>query len=455
MDANFLYMETPETPMHGASLQVLELPDGCDVDTFFSELREHVRRSIPRFAFFHQRLHQTPLHLDHPVWVEAADIDLDDHLGREVLDAPGDTAQLMALVARLHQPLLERSRPLWRYTLIEGLASGHVVLHTKTHHACLDGMASQELLRQFYSTSPEPVPMDPGPEPPKEPEPSALALMRDAYGHLAQQPAKVLRGLPHAAKSLLQLAWHTRERGLPSPAPRTRFDVSVTAERSCATVTLPLDGVRAIAHAEGVTVNDLVLALCGRAVRRYLAEKDELPRESLVAFVPVSLRDAGDGHLDNQVFGMLTSLATHVDDPLEQVASVHAAAAAAKAQVSELGPLVPRDFAFLGAPALIEGVVGLAGSWRLLERLPQFFNVVVSNVPGPREQLFLCRARLLGQYPMSMPMHGCALNMTVMGYAASLDFGLIACRRAVPDIERIGHHLECAYAELRAAVPTE
>ena len=450
MDANFLYVETPETPMHGASVQVLELPEGYDGD-FFADFTEHMVRSIPQFDFFHQRLHDTPLHLDHPVWVEADDIDLDYHVRHEVLDPPGDHEQLIELIERLHQPLLDRRRPLWCYTLIEGLASGHVVLHSKAHHACMDGVASQELLRRFFSTSPDAVALEPVTELPHEPEPSSVAMLRDTYGHLAGQSAKALRGLPGAAKRLFQAGARSLEGGLPARAPRTRFDVTVTAERRCAMVTLPFSGVRAIARSEGATINDVVMALCGRALRRYLVEKDELPTKPLIAFVPMSLRSDVDAHLGNQVFGMMTDLATHLDDPVEQLAAVHRGAATAKEQAGELGQLMPQDFGFLGAPALIEGVVGLAGSLRLLERLPQMFNLVISNVPGPREPLYLCGAKLLGQYPMSMPVHGCALNMTVFGYAGSLDFGLIACRRAVPDIDRLGRYLEDAYEELEAA----
>lgn len=450
MDANFLYMETPETPMHGASIQVLELPDGYEGD-FFAEFRDHMVRSIPQFGFFHRRLHETPLHLDHPVWVEAPDVDLDYHVRHVVLDPPGAPDQLIELVERLHVPLLDRDRPLWCYTLIEGLASGHVVLHAKAHHACMDGMASQELLRRFFSASPDPVPYEPVPALPEEPDPSSVGLLRDAYGHLAGQSAKALRGLPGAARRLLQVGARAFEGGLPARAPRTRFDVTVTAERSCAMVTLPFSGVRDIGRSREATVNDVVMALCGCALRRYLAEKDELPTKPLVAFVPVSLRSEDDHGLGNHVFGMMTDLATHIDDPVEQLAAVHRSASTAKAQAGELGQLMPQDFGFLGAPALIEGVVGLAGSWRVLERLPQMFNVVISNVPGPRAPLYLCGAELLGQYPMSMPMHGCALNMTVFGYAGSLDFGLIACRHAVPDIDRLGRHLEDAYEELQAA----
>ncbi len=452
MDASFLYLETPETPMHGASLQFLELPEGHAGD-FHADLQRHLVESIPRFRFFHERLHDTPLHLDHPVWIEAEEVDLAYHFERVVLEPPGDIEHLIELAEQLHLPLLDRTRPLWRYTLIEGLADGQRVLHTKGHHACMDGMASQELLRRFYSRSPEGTGVTDVTGLHAEPEPDALALLRDAYAHVARQPARTLSALPEAAKSLFQLGVRALDGGLLPRAPRTRFDVTIGAARRFAMTTLPLDAVRRIARSEGTTVNDVVMSLCGRALRRYLAEKGELPKEPLVAFAPVSLRSPGEDEMDNRVFGMFASLATHLEDPLEQLAAVHDAAVVAKEQTQELRPLIPHDFGFLGAPALIEGVVGLLGSWRVVERLPQLFNVVISNVPGPREPLYLCGARLLGQYPMSMPMHGCALNITVMSYAGSLDFGLIACHEAVPDVDRLGRLLEEAHAELSAAVP--
>lgn len=179
--------------------------------------------------------------------------------------------QLIKAVERLQPPLLDRERPPWRYTLIEGLAGGHAVLHNKSHHACMDGIASQELLRRFYSRSPERGPTPPVSALPREPEPSAFTMLREAYSHMAEQPGKALRALPQAAKGLLRLGMRALEDGLPH-APRTRFDVTITAERSCAIATLPFDGVRAIARSQGATINDVVMALSGQALRRYLAD---------------------------------------------------------------------------------------------------------------------------------------------------------------------------------------
>jgi WS/DGAT/MGAT family acyltransferase len=452
IDAAFLYAETPGAPMHAAALQVFEpSPDGSD---FFQAFREQLAERIPLVPYLHEHLVETPLRLDHPVWMASSQVDLARHLHLDRLPPPGSLTQLTRLAERLYPPLLDRSRPLWEYTVIEGLERGRVAVFGKAHHACLDGIAAQATFEAIFSDPPEtPPPLHPPGR--REREPGSLELLRGALAHLREQPARSLRVLPELARAARKLARRAWERRGGPRTPQTLFNVAVSDQRRFEVATFSLATVRAIARSERVSVNDVVLAVCGGALRRYLEEKGQLPTEPLIAFVPVSLRSQGDASANNQVFGMLPSLATNVADPIERLRAVHAASQDAKALARELRDVAPEDFAILGAPALIPALVQLVFALHLPERSP-FCNVVVSNVPGLPHPVTLRGARMVAEYPMSIVTHGAALNITVMGIEDALDFGLVACARAVPDLDRLRDGLVESFRELeKAAAPVE
>jgi len=450
MDAAFLYMETANAPTHAAALQLFEPP--TDAREFYDAFRTHLRARIPLLPHLHQHLHDTPLGLDHPVWVASSQVDLRYHLQHEHLEPPGTLDQLTALAERLYPPLLDRTRPLWQYTVIDGLANGQVALFMKAHHACMDGVAAQATFDTFFSSSPDPAPIARVKPIRSEPEPGFFTLLRDAYGHLAEQPRRTLRALPETARALAKLGARTLESDAP-PAPRTRFDVNVSHERRFAVTTLSLARVRAAAKARGATINDVVMALSGGALRRYLAGKGELPDETLVAFAPVSMRSAGDdAGSSNQLFGMMVPLASDVEDPLSRLDAVHEGATRAKAQLEDIKDLLPSNFAMPGVAALVPGFFQLMSSLHVQERMPPLYNVTVSNVPGIRHPVYMSGARMVAEYPMSIVQDGCALNITVMGVEDALDFGVVACARAVPDVDVVRDLLADAFIELEGAV---
>ncbi|HEU4427416.1 MAG TPA: wax ester/triacylglycerol synthase family O-acyltransferase [Myxococcota bacterium] len=452
IDAAFLYAETDAAPMHAAALQVFEpAPGGED---FFRSFRAQLRERLALLPYLHEHLHETPLGLDHPVWVADTRVDLARHLRLDRLSPPGSLAQLSRLAEQLYPPLLDRSRPLWEYTVIEGLERGRVALFGKAHHACLDGMAVQATLETMFSRTPG-ASLAPRVHEQHDREPGAITLLRDAFAHLGEQPERSLRALPdlaRAARSLVERAW---ERRAGPSTPHTRFNVPVSAERRFEVASVSLERIRAIARAEHVSVNDAVMAACGGALRSYLAERRELPREPLVAFAPVSLRPRGDTSPGNQVFGMLSSLATDVDDPLQRLRAVHASARDAKALVDELRPVAPSDFAFPGAAAVIPALVHLVMALHIPERAP-FCNLVISNVPGVPHPVYMRGARMIAEYPMSIVTNGVALNITVMGVEDALDVGLVACARAVPDLDALRDALVESFRELeKATAPRE
>ena len=447
IDAAFLYTETAAAPMHAAALQVFE--PAQNGDDFFSGFRTQLRERIAVLPHLHEHLHETPLGFDHPVWVADTDVDLARHLHLDRLSPPGSLSQLCRLAEQLYPPLLDRSRPLWDYTVVEGLEHGRVALFSKAHHACLDGMGAQATFEAMFSRTPA-IPLPPRAHELHEREPGALALLRDAFEHLREQPRRSLRALPDLAKAAWTLSTRAWERRDAPPTPETRFNVEVSERRRFEVVSFSLASVRAIARAQRVSVNDVVMTLCGGALRAYLSARQELPPEPLVAFAPVSLRAKGDASANNQVFGMLSSLATDVADPLARLRAVHESSRDAKALLEELKAVAPEDFALPGAAALIPALVQLAMALHLPERAP-FANVTLSNVPGIPHPAYMRGARMIAEYPMSIVTNGMALNITVMGIEDALDFGLVACARAVPDLDALRDGLVEAFRELEKA----
>ena len=461
MDAAFLHMETPETPMHVGGLILFELPAGYTGD-YYEDVKAHIARRMHLASVFTRKLALMPFELANPVWVEDDDIDLDYHIRRVVLSRPGTMAQVEAYVGRLHSSLLDRSRPLWEFYVIEGLASGQVGFYIKAHHAAMDGAAGAVLATAILDATAVPRTVKPPRARRLAHEPLGVAeLAGAALKNTAVQYVKLARLLPAIAKVALKIALPPKdEHGKRAPrlpkgwalGPRTSFNVTITNQRVFAAQSMPLAEVKSLARQLDVTLNDIVMALCSGALRRYLEQHDGVPAKSLVAGVPVSVREAGNTDMNNQATVMLVSLSTNVEDPLERLKAINAAAVDSKRFTGSIKAAIPMDFPSFGAPWLVTGLVSLLGRTKLVNSLPPVSNLVISNVPGPQVPLYMAGAKMVTNYPVSIPAHGMALNITVQSYNGSLDFGLTACRRAVPDVRDIADHLMEALAELKAAV---
>ena len=463
IDASFLYMETPETPMHVAGLTFVELPAGYS-GKFYEDYKAHIGRRMHLVPIFSQKLVPVPFEIDHPVWVDDPEVDLDYHIRHLVLSAPGSREQLEELVGRLHSNFLDRSRPLWEFYVIEGLQSGQVAIYTKMHHAAVDGGAGMALNSAMYDLTPEPRKVE---EPPaklrtasKQLDPAQL--LGSAYTNFLNQQIKAIQAIPDVWKTIASLA--TPVPGAPLLpqvaqqvliAPKTRLNGTITSQRIYAARSMPLAEAKRIAKSTGATLNDVVMAICGGALRRYLEEKRDLPEQPLVAFVPVSLRQPGNTDTNNQVFGMMCSLATDVADPIERLKAINASSSSAKQVTGKIKDAAPRDFALFGAPYLLQGLIGLYGRSKIADQLPPAANVTISNVPGPQTALYLAGAKLLTLYPVSIPAHGVGLNITVQSYCGALDFGFTACRRTVPDIRKLAEYHIDSLRELSEAFPAD
>ena len=466
MDAAFLHFETPETPMHVGSLMLFELPEGYSGD-FYEDVKNLVAKRMHLATLFHRKLAQMPFELAEPVWIEDDDVDLDYHVRNLTLRRPGSMAQLEQLVARLHSSLLDRSRPLWEIYVIDGLENGQIAYYTKAHHSGIDGKAGVELAKVFYDLTPQ-VREVPPPRRLRQPHNYQLGvveLLRAALSNAGAQYVRLGKLLPQAAKALAAASKVVRKRK-PVPgqrklnlglAPKTIFNTAITNQRSFTTLTLPLADMKALGKRVGGTVNSVVMAMCSTALRRFLLDRNLLPKKPLIAMVPVSLRSAGDDSMNNQVSAIRVDLATELADAGARFQAIHASSEAAKAVVSELKPVLGVDLPITGAPWLMTGMASLFGRSNLASRLPAAANVAISNVPGIPVPLYMAGARMLHYYPVSISYHGTALNITVQSYAGQLEFGLTACRRVLSQAEshELVGYLMAALHEIEALAPPE
>ncbi len=460
-DASFLHLETPETPMHVGSLMLFELPEGYQGD-YYEDVKAMVAKRRHLGGIFNRKLAQMPFDLADPVWIADDDIDLDYHVRHVSLRKPGSMEQLEQLVARLHSTLLDRSRPLWELYVIEGLETGQVASYTKAHHSGIDGKAGVELAKVFYDTTPALREVRP-PRAVRAGNAYQLGvaeLLMAAASNAVSQYVKVVKTLPKAVRAVVAagriVASRKRRKGERALslrlAPKSIFNVSITNQRSYSTMSVPLNDIKALGKRVGGTVNTVVMAMCGGALRRFLIERDLLPTKSLIAGVPVSLRTADDDSMNNQVSAIRVDLATDLKSTAERFKAIHASSEAAKAVVSELKPVLGIDVPITGAPWLMSGLATLFGRSNLASRIPAVANVAISNVPGLPMTLYMAGARMLHYYPVSIPYHGMGLNITVQSYDGKLEFGITACRRVLSQEEshELIRHLRATLEDIRA-----
>jgi diacylglycerol O-acyltransferase / wax synthase len=463
LDGAFLHLESPEMPMHVGSLALFEAPPP-DSGPWLDAVKAHVQTRMHLAPVFTRKLALMPFDLANPVWIRDDDIDIDYHIRHTVLPRPGTMAQLEALAARLHSSLLDRSRPLWEFYVIEGLEDGRIGFYSKVHHAAVDGQAAVAMANSVFDLTPEPRRV----KPPRAPRThryqlGVAELLGAALGNQLDQMLRFAKLVPPLAGAVLGtaktvVANRVRRGRTGAPpeaagtrlklAPATPFNASITNQRAFACASLPLADVKAIGRGLDASINDMVLWLCATALREYLKEGRELPERTLVAGVPISLRAEGDTSSNNQVSGTLIDLATQVADPMARLVAIRAGTRAMKAEMGVFRDLLPTDFPSLGSPWLLSGLASLYGRSRMAHRL-RVANVVISNVPGPQVPLYLAGARMTGMYPLSIVVHGIGLNITVQSYLGQLCFGLISCRRAAPDVHELTVQLHAALAALR------
>ena len=461
-DATFVYAESPVSRFEIASCIVVDPPSSL-VPYAFDTVRDVVESRLHLTPRMRQRLVHVPLEMGRPVWVDDPDFDICNHLKRGALPAPGGQEELEHYIEDVLSRPLERDKPLWELHVIEGLEGDRVAGLVKTHHAAVDGVAGFEMLTTFLDTSPETSqvraetrPWKPGPVP------SVLRLAAGAVPEMASQPVRTAQ----LVAGLAQGAWRRRTAppSAPDPkvdrsarvgradAPPTRFNTKITGARHVGLVDLEFDEVKAIGAKADATINDVIVAAVGGAVREYLLRHEELPDESLVAFVPVSTRGEGDDS-GNSTSLMYASMATHVDDPAERLRLVSASTRRSKSAHKRGGAGVPTDLTAVAGPQAAALIGRALGDERLVQRLRLGGNVVVSNIPGPSEQLYLAGVPVERLYPFGPVIEGNALNVTVLSYQKRLlSLGVVGDRKAVPDLPQLTADLRASFAELSKAV---
>ena len=452
LDAAFLALETPSAHMHVMATMVLDptgVPGGFTAETLKALLAGRMERMEP----LRRRLVPVPFGLHNPLWVEDPDFDLDYHVRRAALPAPGGMAELAAFTAEVASRQLDRNHPLWEMWVVEGLEQGHVALVVKLHHAAIDGALGVELMSHFFDLERTPVEPWDGTSPiDAETIPSDVEMVLGAVTSFARRPVLFARAVRNALRSTVRVAQRLRnesvEGGVPLTAPATQLNGVLTPHRRVAFASIPLADVKLVKNSFGATVNDVILAVTGSALRAYLARHGGVPARPLVAAIPASVRTEDErGTMGNRVSTMFASLAMDVDDPVERLRRAHATMRGAKAMHEDIGGQTLSEWAAVAAPAIFTR--GMRIYERLLQgRHPPIMNLVLSNVPGPTFLLYCAGARLVGMFPMGPVMSGTGLNITVVSYLDTVEVGIMACREIVPDVWEIADSVSDALADL-------
>ena len=511
LDATFLYLETPEMPMHVGSFNLCELPAGFK-GSFHQEVTKHIAKRMHLAPVFSRKLVFMPLNLGHPLWVEAEEVDIGFHVRRvgppqastvpqggsaahEVASVgaknlrradPGkksvaamSLAEAHKLCAQLHGELIDRNFPLWEFYVFDRIQlpasqGGKIVagFFSKIHHAALDGKGGVMLANALMDLSPIPrevAPPDPARRRKLESDLKLGKMIGSVFSSSLGQLVKAARSLPSAAttfgSTLARQSVGSTAKGITGKmpmklAPPTPFNAGITSGRVFVAATVPLAECKAMGKAVGGSFNDIVLWICSTALRNYLTQHHSLPKKSLVAAMPVSLREAGATDatkLGNQVSMSLVELGTQLAHPIKRMNAIMASTAKVKTSMQSLKSLLPTDYPSLLAPWLVGGAAKMAlnaygklANGVMASRLPIVANLVISNVPGPPVALYLAGAKFLTFHPLSIIMHGLALNITVQTYAGHVDFGIVADKKALPQANDLARAIEAAFTEALA-----
>jgi len=436
---------------------------GLEGRSFKDALRSTIEDRLHLLGPYRRRLVEVPLDLDRPFWIEDPDFDMDFHFRHIAVPSPGDDHQVSELVSRIHARALDRSKPLWELYVIEGLENGRVALYSKIHHCTIDGVSGAQMTQVLFDQDPggDVIPL---PEEPWQPDdiPRTSEMVARGIAGLVTQPGRIARTAYRTAREL----WESNEAAtavartigldrLPlaggifrtngpevdadripqTPAPRTPFNRSITPHRRFCFFSMSLPRFKAVKRTIGVTLNDTVMAVSGAALRSYLGERGELPEDPLVAMIPVSVRSETEkNEYANRVTSILGELATDEADPIARVERIHRAMAKSKRMQQAMPATLLTDWTEVATPLILAQAARIAARTKILDRMNPPFNVIISNVPGPRQSLYCGGAEMQTYYPVSAVAEGQGLNITVISYKDRLDFGVIACRELVPDV---------------------
>jgi diacylglycerol O-acyltransferase len=455
LDASFLYLETPEQLLHVCGLIVLDpttMPGGYS----FGEFKAEIERRVSGVAAFTRRLRKVPLKLDHPIWVKDEHFDIDRHVHRLALPSPGGYEELVDLAGHLAGQPLDRHRPLWEMWVIEGYDEDKIAVFSKMHHATVDGVSGSNLISHLCSLEADAEPLALGGAGEHGRNAGDLELLGRAVVTTVTRPLTAVKLLAPSAGLLTKTVGRAREgtaMAAPFTAPRTSFNGTITGHRAIAFADMSLEDIKAIKKATGTTVNDVVLAVAGGALRGYLEDRGELPESSLLATVPVSVRsESKRAEGANKVSALFAKLGTDVEDPAERLADMAERNKNAKDHHKAVSADTLQDWAEFAAPRTFGLAVRAYAGLRLAEKHPVVHNLVISNVPGPPLPIYFMGARVLKMIPLGPVFHGAGLNITVMSNDGNVHVGVIACRESMPEVDDLAQRFPAELTKLKQAV---
>ena len=459
LDASFLYLETPNLHMHVSMAAVFD-PSTVPGGYSFDKVKELVSDRLVQVPVFRRRLAHVPFGLGHPYWIDDPFFDIDYHIRRAAVPAPGGLDEFADFVGDVCSRQLDRSKPLWEMYIVEGLEGGNIGVVTKIHHCTIDGVSGAELMGELFDLEPDPAAR------PKPDEPARVATRQPSDVQLVGQALLQRLTSPIA---ITRLAWKTgravlnvrkvrsssgdeRKAALPLTTPRTSLNGAITPHRALAVAAVSLDDVKRVKNALDTTVNDVVLAICTGALRMYLADGDELPDEPLVATVPVSVQASTQSHESaNKVSAMWVQLPCRIDDPVKRLLTIREHTKGAKEEHKALGADVLMNWTEHATPNVFSAAARAYSRFKLADRHRPIQSLVISNVPGPDFPLFLGGSELRALFPLGPVMEGAGLNITVMSYRGNLNWGFIACKETVPRVRDIARYVPAALDELLAS----
>lgn len=451
MDASWLFVESGKTPMHVALMAIFSFPEDTS-DNFLHDLVAGFKSPKELTPPWNLKLRGGRIGFNLPAWKEDHDVDMDYHIRHSALPRPGGERELGVLVSRLHSRPLDFARPPWECHVIEGLEGNRFALYLKMHHSLIDGVSGARMVERTLSTDPDQRDMPPmwavqqtrstsrarnivSPESALDSVTSGLKGQMRSTGDLLSALKRLLKSARSDSDKLVA----------PFTAPKSVLNKRVTRQRRFATQQYSMDRIKALAQAADCTLNDIVLAICGGSIRRYLKETNSLPHKPLTAGIPVNVRPADDQGTGNAISFIMSTLATDMADPRHRLDAIHESTAHAKDLLQSLPREAITNYTMVVmAPYILQLLTGLAGHVRPV------FNITISNVPGPRQTLYYNGAKMEAMYPVSLITHGGALNITCQSYAGTLNFGWTGCRDTLPHMQRLATYTAEALDELEA-----
>ena len=457
LDASFLYLETPTMQMQVAFVAICDTrntPGGYS----FPKLVERIESRVNREPAFRRRLVEVPLNLNHPLWIEDPDFNIFNHIRQYTLGDPGTLADLGHMLGQIMTKPLDRRFPLWEAWVVEGLENDRFALVIKVHHAAVDGVSGTALISHLFDEDVNVHELKWAPPAQVEKMPSEAELVFHALRSKVKTTSRLLKLLKETYRGVRSYAGrHTGERqseaSMPLTAPRTHFNNRIGKHRDVAFAHLSLNEIKAVKRASGVTVNDVVLALCGGVLRRYLLNHNDLPEKSLISMVPISVRQGSQmKDVNNQVSGMWASIGTHLEDHLERLKVIHQDTELAKKDIDAIGATILRDWAEFNTPGAFNLAVRLYSSLGLVERMAPVHNTIISNVPGPQHALYLAGNKIEAMYPLGPVMEGVGVNISLASYQDCVGFAIHVDKDQVKDVGEIADLFEPVFAEFKQAL---